>query len=264
MIYKDEFIKINKNIKYHINDKMYYRTKAFKICPFDNSEKLIQEIFDVPKKPHWISFSEFKPKPEFKNIFRTEKSIQEFVYKVRYGAYVENEKHVIAYLTTIAFIFDKIDTNKKITTQIRIYGPKDSNHLDELKGLKNNKKTEISGIKLKEVLRSPTHAGYKYKLHGQYHFQTVPKDFAALKDEIKSFIEMFGGTDNDNVKFTGGIKTILDYNGFNPQNIYPIRQILRGFRSLTFTLHYKDHGELMSLNFMKNNVSVISAVEFMK
>lgn len=265
MSYKDDFVKLHSNIHYKTTNKMYYRTKAFKIGYFNKSTNLIKQVFELDSSKSRYNIFSYKPKPKYKHLFPKKETIDDFVTTIFSGKYVKTEQEVIAYLSKLKTIFDLWDQNCNTPqTKINICGPKDEEHLNLLKDLKSGKSTEINVIKLKEVLKAPTHDGYKYMLSGRYHFQSTPKSAKDLKDEIKSFIEMFGGDDNDNVMFTGSIRTILEVDERIMGNIYPARAILRGLSSMAFTVHYKDHAELMSLNFMKNNVTIVSAVEFMK
>lgn len=258
MTYSSEFKKIYNKIEYKTIDKMYYRTKAFKIGVKYWSSKIVDAVFDKPKNGNIFLY---KPRPIFKQMFKTENEIVMFARFLNWGNYVKTENEVIDFLNKLAYI-NKVLGPEMNHIIVVINGPKDINHLNELKNLKYDKKTEIESITLKEILKKPTHAGYKYKLQGIYNFEKTPKNIKELRDEIFTFIEIFGGKENDNIIFTGTIKNILDGDP-NLEQLWAIKSILRGFTSLTFTLHYKDHGELLSLNFMKNNVSITTAVEFM-
>jgi hypothetical protein len=257
MTYSHTFKTIYPKINYVIINKMYYRTKPFKISYSYYAKTISKEVFEV------FTFSLIEPHRRFKNFFATEKEMRCFYRTLMYGNYVKTEQEVIWYITTLKHILDKIGNNSYITT-LTINGPLDPDHLTEISNLKSGKKTEISGIKLKEVLSPPTHNGYKYMIRGRYLFSKQPTDMKSLTDEVKMFTELFGGEDNENIMFTGSIKSILSGDQFVMSNSN-IRYHLNGkSNGISFTIHYKDHGELISLNFMKRNVFITSAVEFMK
>jgi len=257
MTYSQTFKSIYPNIDYSVINKMYYRTKPFKISNIRLARNILREVFEV------ASFSSIKPHKKFKNLFATEREMRLFYRTMLYGDYVKTEQEVIWYITTLKQVLNKIG-NKAYNGTLLINGPLDPNHLTELSNLKSGKKTEINGIKLKEVLSPPTHNGYKYMIRGRYLFSKQPTDMKSLTDEVKMFTELFGGEDNENIMFTGSIKSILSGDPFIKNNSN-IRYLLNGkSNGIAFTIHYKDHSELISLNFMKRNVFITSAVEFMK
>jgi hypothetical protein len=259
MIFETEFKKTFKHLRYSITNKMYYKVKAFKVSPVVYSSIVTDEVLVDNSRSYYL----LKAKTKYKNLFKNDDDLRMFVHTIRHGSYFKTYQDVIHFLDMYKTVNNNI-INPTLGPVFHIHGPRDDTHLEELKNLQYGKKTEINGIKLKEVLKTPTHIGYRYKLQGIYHFEKSPKNVKDITEEILTFVEVFGGKENDNIMFTGTIKNILDGDHY-VENLNAIRSILRGYNtSLTFTLHYKDHGELLSINFMKNNVSIVSAVEFMK
>lgn len=257
MKFNDKFLKSYANIHYKPTQKFYYRKKPFKLCPVRNSKGLIDAGF----KPTISYIRTYEPKPKVKSIFKSEKDWNKFILCLRFGGYFENENDIIHHLNKLK---SYVEITKCYGPTVNIFGPVDNKHLDDLKNLSRNKNIPIKNIKLNEVLRKPVHEGFRYKLTGYLTLSALPNDKNEdkMKSEIESFVELFGGIENENVKFTGNIKNIISgelkvARLFRFASRYSIPKV-------SFTIHFKTTDELMSLNFIKDGVSNLVAVEYVK
>jgi hypothetical protein len=257
MNYVDKFSKAYVNIHYKPTQKFYYKKKPFKLFPVRNPRGLINFGFKSIIK----GIVAYEPKPKVKSIFKSEKDWKTFIHRLRFGGYFENECDLVYHLKTLK---SYVEITKCYGPTVNIFGPVDTKHLEDLSNLQYKKNIPIKNIKLNEVLRKPVHVGFRYKLSGYLTLSELPngKNDHKLKSEIESFVELFGGIENENVKFTGNIHKIIQgemtiHDLFKYASRYSIPRV-------SFTIHFKTTDELMSLNFIKDGIGNLIAVEYVK